>query len=207
MGVFPTTAEGHLIEEFGMCTTPLLEPLPALRAACVKKQLSLHALTAAVTARHSKAVFAQVQSKTDEVQMGFNWALSADPIAHPGSPRAATHPRAGWTARSFMARRTTTSRATTPTPTTSTSSSSRRSTATCPTATSTRPTRRAPLPAGGGGEPLHHWMARLPLRPGTNITTRCVGEQLPKGKMEGEPLLRCGDGGEGHRGISKHLAR
>ena len=185
MGVFPTSAEGHLIEQYGMCTTPLLEPLPELRAACAKKQLSLHALTAAVTARHPKAVFGQVQSKTDEVQMGFNWALSADPLAHPGS-LACGDPTTCWVdgaklygkANDYLE------------------------------GYNIQPnhvhflvqsSQHCYLPnghfydadpsgasAGGrGGEPLHHWMARLPLRPGTNISTRCVGEAMAKGSWTG----------------------
>lgn len=83
-GVFPKSAEGRLIAELGFCTSPLLAPMPAaLRKACTERRLSLHAITAAVTARHPTVAFGHVQSKTDIVQQAFNVALSADPTLHP----------------------------------------------------------------------------------------------------------------------------
>eukprot|EP00312_Isochrysidales_sp_CCMP1244_P039297 CAMPEP_0202760368 /NCGR_PEP_ID=MMETSP1388-20130828/18325_1 /ASSEMBLY_ACC=CAM_ASM_000864 /TAXON_ID=37098 /ORGANISM="Isochrysis sp, Strain CCMP1244" /LENGTH=394 /DNA_ID=CAMNT_0049428407 /DNA_START=59 /DNA_END=1240 /DNA_ORIENTATION=- len=77
-GVFPSSGEGRLIAELGFCSSPLLAPLPAhLREACLARTLSLHAVTAAVTARYGAVAFAHVQSKTDDVQQAFNVALSA----------------------------------------------------------------------------------------------------------------------------------
>ena len=81
VGVFPSMAEKQLIYSFGLCGLPLFDPLPNLRRACVAKNLSLHESTASVIARHPDVVFAQVQSKTDEVQKAFNLAISADPSA------------------------------------------------------------------------------------------------------------------------------
>lgn len=85
-GVFPSTAEGPLIYDFGFCTSALLAPLPAaIREACQQRVLSLHQVTAAVIARHPRAAFAHVQSKTDDVQIAFDEALSADPTIEPAT--------------------------------------------------------------------------------------------------------------------------
>jgi hypothetical protein len=187
MGVFPTEAEAHLIDKFQMCTTPLLDPLPRLKALCRESKLSLHAVTAAVIAKHPHAVFAQVQSKADSVQIGFDWALSADPLAHPSSPLQCTDKQTCFvtpeslysTANDYLEQYD--------------ANANHvhflvQSSQHCylPNGHFYEADPSGSSSGGHGGETLTSWVGRLPLLEGGNISTRCHGGLAKKAEWKGD---------------------
>ena len=187
IGVFPTHAEGRLITQYGFCSSPLLARLPAsIRASCLQATLSLHAVTAAVLDRHQSVAFAHIQSKIDEVQIEFDWALSSDPSVEPAGcadKRTCYVDGTDFYARSneyleLYNRR--------PNHVHFLVQSSQHTY--LPNRHMYEADASGATAGGKGGERLIDWLTRLPLRNGSNgtISTRCDGQLLGPGTWHGD---------------------
>jgi hypothetical protein len=74
-GVFPEDAEGPLIEDFGFCETPLLDP--SLEVKCKNGELLIQDINQAnMKSMDASIPFAFINSKRDIVQMSFYWAIA-----------------------------------------------------------------------------------------------------------------------------------